>query len=623
MRLTRRQFGHVTLGALGAAMMARPGASLAANPTGEVLHGLSVFGELQYGPGFDAFAYAVPDAPKGGRMHFSVPNWAFNQNPQTYDTLNTFILKGAAPPRIELTFDALMAAAADEPSALYGALAESVTISADRNSYTLVLREGPRFRSGKPVTAEDVAATYERLKADGHPSVSLPLQRLASARAGDERMVTLTFDGQQSDAVVLALLVLPILSKAEVEADSFIETTLTPLDGSGPYRVGRFDVGRYVEYERDPEWWGWQTPYGRGLNNFDVVRIDFFRDRTAAFEAFKKGEIEYREEFTSKTWATEYDFPALADGRVVKATFPPEKNPSIQGYVVNTRRPALSDPRTRQALGLLFDFEWTNENLFYGLYARNASYFQKSDFMASGAPSDAELALLEPLRDGLDENVFGEAITPYATDGSGRDRTARRMAARLLRDAGWERRDNRFVDGSGNPLKVEILMRSPTFQRILEPWSNAMRQLGVEASVRLVDPAQYQKRLDTFDFDITTQALSYGPTPSKELLEQIFGSRGAATPGSRNIAGISDPAIDALIEAVGEAKSREDLVTALKALDRVLRATHAWIPNWHSPEHRVAYWDKFGIPPQKPDYAFPVETTWWQDDDKAAAVGRG
>ena len=270
----------------------------------------------------------------------------------------------------------------------------------------------------------------------------------------------------------------------------------------------------------------------------------------------------------------------------------------------------------------MFDFEWTNENLFYGLYARNSSYFEKSDFSASGAPSKAELALLEPLRDRVPETVFGEAIVPFTTNGRGNDRRATRMATRLLLDAGWVRRDGRFVDASGNPLKVEILMRSPTFQRILEPWANAMIKIGIEASVRLVDPAQYQKRMDTFDFDITTSALGYGPTPSRELLEQIFGSRGAATPGSRNSAGIANPAVDALIEAVGAAKTRDDLVTAMRALDRVLRSTYAWIPNWHSPNHRVAYWDKFGIPPVKPDYAFAVETTWWQDDEKAKAVGR-
>ena len=620
--LTRRAFTGLGLAGV-AALAARPGFSLAASPTGVALHGLSVFGDLKYPADFAHFDYVNPDAPKGGRMNFSVPNWAFNQNPQTFDTLNTFILKGNAPPRMELCYDALMVAAADEPSAIYGHLAQTVTISDDRNAYTLTLRPQARFRSGEPVTAGDVAFTYETMKRDGHPSVALPLQRLAKAEALDAATVRLTFDGTQSDAIVITLMALPILRRVDVEAKGFTKTTLEAFDGSGPYRPGRFDVGRYMEYERDPDWWAKDTFLGRGVHNFDTVRIDFFRDRQAAFEAFKKGEIEFREEFVSKTWATEYDFPALADGRVVKTTVPEEKLPDLQGFVCNLRRAKFADPRTRRALGLAFDFEWTNRTLFYGAYAQTDSYFEKSQFEATGMPSPGELALLEPLRDKLAPAVFGEPIAPPLSDGSGRDRRLLREANGLLAQAGWKREGRSLVDASGNPFTIEILMRSPSFERIMAPWAKNLQALGIAAELRLVDPAQYQKRIDTFDFDITGARRSLGATPSREGLQQIFGSSSADVEGSTNLAGLKDEAVDALIDAVGRAKSRADLITAMGALDRVLRSTYAWLPNWHSANHRIAYWDKFGRPEEKPDYAFTPETTWWQDDAKATAVGKG
>ncbi|MDD9908953.1 MAG: extracellular solute-binding protein [Ahrensia sp.] len=627
--ITRRRFGQLSAAAfLLGPLASRPRGALAANPAGEPLHGLSAFGELKYAAEYTHFDYVNPEAPKGGTFNFSIPNWAFNQNPQTFDTLNTFVLRGNAPPRMEMCFDALMFAenvspsVGDEPSAIYGMLAQSVEISEDRNRYTFKLRPEARWHDGTPITAADVAFTYETFKEEGHPSIALALRHLEAVEVVEERTATLVFNGEQSDRAILTAAVMPIVSRAFYTANSFTDTTMTPPLGSGPYKVGRVSAGNFIEYERATDYWAKDMPFNVGRNNFDTIRIEFYRERQAAFEAFKKGDIHYRQEFTSKTWATEYDFPALNEGKVKRQLFDAEKSPSFQGWAVNRRRAKLADPRTVQAIGLCFDFEWTNDNLFFGAYARSHSYFVGSEFAASGKPSAQELALLEPLRDKLDPSVFDEAFMQPVSDGSGGDRSLLRRANALLEEAGWKREGRILVDAQGRPFTVEFLIRSPTFERILGRFVANLKRLGIEASIRLVDPAQYQARLDTFDFDITGIARSYGATPTAEALEQIFQSDYAGIEGSLNLSGLKDEAVDALIDKMRKVASREELTTLLRALDRVLRSTHSWIPNWHSANHRVAYWDMFGFPERKPDYAFPVEATWWFDAEKAKAIGQ-
>ncbi len=628
--LTRRRFGQISAATMLATPFAGlPGVSLAANPTGKELHGLSAFGDLKYPPDYKHFDYVNPQAPKGGVFNFAVPSWLYNQNPQTFDTLNTLVLKGNAPPRMEICFDSLMFAentrssVGDEPSAIYGRLAESVEISEDRNTYTFVLRPEAKWHDRTPVTADDVAFSMMTLKADGHPVLAQLIRHLSTAQVLDDRTVKLTFNGKQSDRAILSAAVLPVISKAFYEANSFTETTLTPPLASGPYRVGRFNAGSFIEYERVEDYWAKDMPFNIGRNNFDVVRIEFYRDRQAAFEAFKKGKVTYREEFTSKTWSTEYDFPAMKEGKAKQQLFADEKSPSFQGWAVNQRRAKFTDPRTVQAISLCFDFEWTNANFFYGAYAKSHSYFVGSEFAAQGEPSAEELALLEPLRGKLDPSVFGQVYEQPATDGSGRDRSQLRRANQLLQEAGWKRQGQQLVDASGTPFTIEFLIRAPTFERILGKFVSNLKTIGIDASIRLVDPAQYQKRLDTFDFDITGIARSYGATPTHEALEQFYGSEFADIEGSFNLSGLKNDAVDALIAKVREVENREELVTILRALDRVLRSTHSWIPNWHSTNHRVAYWDMFGFPETKPDYAFPVEATWWYDAEKAKAIGKG
>ncbi len=622
--LTRRQFGQISAAALLAGPLASlPNISLAANPVGRPLHGLSAFGELEYPADYGQFRYVNVDAPKGGSFNFSVPNWAFNQNPQTFDTLNTFVLKGNAPPRMEACFDALMIAPLDEASALYGLLAQSVEISEDRNTYRFSLRPQAKWHDGTQLTAHDVAFSYTTFKEQGHPSLALSLKELVEARAIDDTTVELVFNGKQSDRSILTAAVMPVISKTYYENQPFAETSQEPPLGSGPYQVKRFSAGSYIEYGRVEDYWARNLPFAIGQYNFDVLRIEFYRERQAAFEAFKKGNIHFREEFTSKTWATEYDFPARVAGRVRQELFPAEKLPSFQGWAVNRRRAKFADKRTVQAIGLCFDFEWTNRNFFFDAYSRTHSFFVGSEFEAQGKPSASELKLLEPMRDQLSPEVFGDAILQPPSDGSGRDRARLREASNLLKEAGWKRQGRQLVDGQGQVFTLEFLIRSPTFERILGKFVANLKLLGIAAEIRLVDPAQYTKRLDTYDFDVTGLARSYGATPSRETLEQLFGSALAQTPGNTNYAGIKDPAVDALIAKVSTVQSRDELTVVLNALDRVLRSTHSWIPNWYSANHRVAFWDMFGMPDKKPDFGFPVESTWWFDQKKAAAIGKG
>lgn len=592
-----------------------PRGAVAASPNGGEHHGLSVFGDLKYGVDFSHFDYLALDAPKGGKIAFTAPSWAYNQNPQTFNSFNSFILKGDAPPRMELCFASLMVRAFDEPDAVYGLVARSVSVSEDGNRYTFFLRPEARFHDGSPLTAEDVAFSLMLLKDKGHPLISQTVREMISAKALSSDAVEVTFSGKQTRQLPMTVSLLPVLSKRYYETQDFTRTTLEPPLGCGPYRVGRHEQGRYVEYERVEDWWGRDLPVARGAFNFDVIRLEFFRDRQIAFEAMKKGALTFYEEFVSKSWATEYDFPARNEGKVIKTTFPDDRPAGAQGWFFNTRLEKFSDPRTREAIGLAFDFEWTNETLFYGLYKRTNSFFENSEMMATGLPSEAELALLEPLREQLPAGVFGEVWSAPVSNGSGQDRGLLRRATQLLNDAGWKRDGKRLVNAAGDPLEIEFLSNSPSFERVIQPFVKNMKLIGVEARFRLVDPAQYQARMNDFDFDVVGRRYALDATPG-EGIRQYWGSEAAGNAGSANLAGINDPAIDTLIEKIIHAESRQAMTVACRALDRVLRASHYWVPNWYKASHTVAYWDRFGFPPEKPRYDFPVETTWWIDKNK-------
>jgi microcin C transport system substrate-binding protein len=619
MTLTRRS----ALALAGAAALSAKLAPWAWAAGRSGLHGLSVFGDLKYPPGFAHFDYVNPDAPNGGRMNFAPPNWSTNQSVQTFNTLNAFVLNGDSPPRMELTFDTLMTRASDEPDAIYGLLAEGVDVSDDLATYTFHLRPEARFHDGSPLTADDVAFSLMLVRDKGHPALAEALKAMTKAEPLDSHTVAVTLSDERTRQTILGIAGdTPIFAKAFYSTHPFDSSSLDIPLGSGAYRVGDLAAGRYIEYQRVADYWGKDLAVNAGTANFDTIRIDFFTERQAAFEAFKKGDITFREEFTALTWATGYDFPALKAGKVKKTTeFAAEKRPALQGFYVNTRQAKFADPRTREAIGLCFDFEWSNKNLFYGSYTRLASLFGNSDYAASGEPGAGELAILEPFRSSLPPEVFGEPYVPPQTDGSGRDRTVLKRASDLLAAAGWDTVSGEVVDDEGAPLEVEFLsLGDEVYTRFLTPFANNLKALGISATVRQVDPAQYQSRLEVFDFDVTMGAFHFTATPLTELA-QFYDSKAAGQQGSNNLAAVREPAIDAALARLSTVDSRDQLIAVTRVIDRVLRARHYIIPAWYLADHRLAYWDVFGHPATKPDYDFAPETTWWFDKDRAAAIG--
>lgn len=578
-------------------------------------HGLSAFGQLKYPADFKHFDYVKPDAPVGGSL-----SMIGTAGRVTFNSFNPFIIKGDPAQGMEYLFDSLMTRAYDEPDAVYGLVAHSAELADDRSAVTFYMRPEAKFADGTPVTAEDVVFSFEALRSEGQPIYAAQLRDVVKAEALDHHTVKFTFSSPGQRRLPLNVAQLPILSKAFYKDRSFNASTLEPPLGSGPYIVADYKQGRYVTLKRREDYWGWDLPVNRGRHNFGTLRYEYFRDRTAELEALKAGEFDLREEFTSKSWATEYDIPQVRSGRMKLVSLPEGRPSGAQGFFINTRRDKFSDRRVRLALDYAFDFEWTNENLFYGLYTRTQSYFENSDLKAKGPPSEAELKLLEPYRDALPESVFETAYTSPESNGSGRDRRMLRKASRLLREAGWEIRDGKRVNTeSGEPLTIEFLIFSPTFERVISPYIRNLEALGIDANIRRVDPSQYQERMKSFDFDITTQRFVLSQTPGPEL-RNYFGSQSADAKGSFNLAGVSSPVIDALIEKVLAADSRDAMRTAARALDRVLRAGHYWVPQWYKTTHHVAFWDKFSWPETKPRYDRGVIQTWWYDEDKAARL---
>ncbi len=625
MIVDRRRFLAMSAGGF-VASAAFPKLSLAANPTGIARHGLSAFGDLKYPEGFDAFDYARPNVVPGGTFNFQAGYWYYNQNVQTFNTFNSFVRRGDAPPRMEMCFDGLMASAHDEPDAVYCHVAESVTISEDGNRFTFRLRDIARFHDGTPITAADVKFSYDTTKAAGHPQLALPLAPLSEVIAQDDRTVVLVFDGTQSAQAILSVATSqPIFSAAYYADRTFDDSTLDVPLSSGPYRIGRFNQGSFIEYERVEDYWGRAIGTGNGIGHFQTIRIEFFTERQAGFEAFKKGDVHWRREFTSKTWATEYTFPAVTEKRVLQREFPDLKRPGMQAWALNQRLERFRDRRVRDAIALCFDFEWTNRTQFFGIYVKSQSIFAGSQYEAFGVPDAAELALIETLEadHGFPDGIRDAAFTYAPADGSGRDRARLREATRLLNEAGWTSGAGGLLrNAAGESLDVEFLIRASVFERIYGPFIEVMRMVGINAGLRLVDPAQYQARQSDFEFDMIGMALTWTATPVESGLDGVLGSPSADLPGSRNLPGISDPLIDALIATVGAATNRQEHRTAMRVLDRVLRLRRDWIPTWQAPTQLVAYWDMFGFDETPPDYFWPVEVLWWYDAEKAEAIGR-
>ena len=612
--------GTVALPWLGRRAVAQPAPStpttaVATDSTvGPERHGLSIFGDLKYPADFAHFDYVDPAAPKGGTFSQIGPTIAFNQSFQTFNTLNGYILKGDAAQGVELLFDTLMARAYDEPDALYGLVAQSVAVSEDGTLYRFRLRPQARFHDGSKLTAEDVAFSLSMLKEKGHPVIAQNLRDLVSAQAEGEEVAVLRFAPTRARDVPLFAASLPIFSKAYYSAHAFDASTLDVPLGSGPYRVGPFEVGRYIEYRRDPAYWGNELPVNVGVNNFDVLRYEYFRDREVGFEAFKARAYLFRQEFTARSWATGYNFPALNEGKVKREILPDRTPSGAQGWFLNLRRPKFADPRVREALSYAFDFEWTNKNLMFDAYKRTTSFFENSDLEAEGPAGPDELVLIERIADRLTpEDIAVLKAPPWSppvSDGSGQDRALLRKGTQLLREAGWSIQGGRLVDGQGNGLSIEFLDDENGLERHTAPFIKNLKLLGIEAHFRLVDSPQYQRRLNDFDFDTTVRRFSVSTVPG-ESLRNYFGSAAASIPGSNNLSGIADPVVDLLIEEVIAAPTRDQLRTACRVLDRRLRAGRYWVPQWYSAEFRIAFWDEFGWPSApRPTYARAIPDIW-------------
>ncbi len=585
----------------------------------EPSHGLSIFGELKYPADFQHFAYVNPDAPKGGRM---VTMGTGDVN--TFDSFNQFIVKGDAAQDLDFLYDSLMVRAQDEPDAVYGLVAKSADVAPDRMSVTFKLRPEAKFADGTPVTADDVVNTLTLFKSTAtRPQYSQPLRDVVKAEALDPETVRYTFQGTLVRDLPVLIAQLPVLPKAYYATQPYDQTSLKPPLGSGPYRIKTFNAGSSITYERRDDYWAKDLPVNKGRFNFDEIRLDYFRDRTIELETLKSGGFDYREEFSSLGWATQYNIAAVQDGRLIKELLPDNRPSGAQGYFINTRREKFKDPRVREALDLVFDFEWSNKKLFYGLYKRTTSYFENSDMKAVGPPTKEELALLEPYKDKLSPEVFGEPYTPPITDGSGNNRDNLKKARDLLISAGWKPGpDGKLRNAKGEPLTIEFLDFEAMFERITLPYTENLKRIGVDASWRLVDPAQYQQRLKSFDFDVTTQRFSLGLTPGVDM-RSFISCDAAKAEGSFNLAGICDPVVDALIDKIVAAKSRAELTTATHAVDRVLRAGHYWIPHYYKAAYSVAYWNKYSRPAIQPKYDNGVLDTWWYDAKKAAALNPG
>jgi len=578
---------------------------------GDPAHGHSKYGELKYGPDFTHFEYASPDAIKGGTMVQAAQG--------TFDNLNPYVLKGVSAAGATLIYDTLTVPALDEPFAEYGLLAESVEVAEDKRWVIFRIRKSARWHDGVALTAEDVVWTFDTLMEKGHPAYKNYYAAVAKAEALDSHTVKFSFAEGNNSELPLIIGQLAIMPKHFWEDRDFEKTTLDPLLGSGPYKFSKIEPGRSISYERVEDYWAKDLPVKVGHDNFGTLQYDYYRDATVQLEALKAGDIDYRSENISKNWKTGYDFPAVEDGRVIKEEIEDLRTKPMQAFILNNRLDKFSDARVRRAMAYAFDFEWLNKNMFYGAYSRTQSYFQNSEFMADGLPTGDELAILEKYRDQLPETVFTEEYSLPVTDGSGNLRRQYRTALKLFKEAGWEVKDQKMTNvASGEVMDIELLLVSPVLERLGLSYKKTLERLGINLEVRIVDSAQYSKRVETFDFDMLVLGWRQSLSPGNEQRD-YWHSETADQEGSANYAGIKNPVIDELIKLIIEAPTREALVASTKAMDRVLLHNHYVIPQYYGSTYRIARWNKFDRPEIIP-YKGLTTSTWWIDPDKEAAL---
>ena len=573
-------------------------------------HGIAMHGDLKYGPDFTHFDYVNPAAPKGGKVRLASIGG--------YDSFNPFIVKGRSAAGIGLIYDSLLSSSADEAFSKYGHVAESVEVPDDRSWIIFTLDPDARWHDGKPISVDDVIWSFNTLKEKGAPFYRFYYSNVATPERVGPRKVKFTFTGGENRELPLIIGELTILPKHYWEGREFNDTTLLPPLGSGAYRIAAFEPNRSITYELVADYWAKDHPTQVGSSNFGSIRYDYYRDTTVAQEAFKAGEYDFRAENGSKAWATAYNIPAVEKGFISKVELPHNRSSGMQGFVFNLRNPLFQDRLVRRALAYGFDFEWSNKALFYSQYTRTRSYFDNSELAATGLPKGRELEILEDYRGRVPDEVFTQVYAPPKTDGSGNVRNNLRDAQRLLRTAGWEvSKDTRKLTNTetGQVMAFEILLVSPLFERIVLPFRQNLERLGVDIKVRIVDTAQYQERISQYDFDMMVSTWGQSLSPGNEQRD-FWGSAAADRNGTRNLAGLKDPAIDQLIEKLISAPDRTSLISYTRALDRVLQWQHIVIPNWHIPFDRLIYWNKFSRPEITPIRGAQF-FTWWVDEEKS------
>lgn len=588
-------------------------ASLGSQAATETSHAIALHGQPKYPASFKAFNYVNSAAPKGGDIRLEAMG--------TFDSLNPFINKGVPAAGINNIYDTLTIKSDDEPFTQYGLLAEKIERDpADKSWVIYHLNPKAKFSDGKPVTADDVVFSFEIVRKDGDPQYKAYYADIAKVDALDKQRVKFTFKTKDNPELQMIVGQLQILPKHYWATRNFNSTGLDIPLGSGPYLISKIDNGRSITYTRRADYWGVDLPVNRGRDNFNSMTYVYFRDFTVSLEAFKAGQFDYRVEWKAKTWAVDYNFPAVKSGFVKKLLIKNENPQGMQAFAFNLRRPLFQDIRVRQALGYAYDFEWANKTMFYNAYTRSNSFFSNSELAAHGAPTREELAILEPYRKQLSPDVFVSAPTPPKTDGSGNIRSNLATAQKLLAEAGWQVRNGKLVDKNGKPFSFEIIIAQPELERVISPFKQNLSRLGIDMKIRVIDVPQYIERERKFDFDMTTMRVPQSLSPGNEQ-RNFWGSVYADQPGSNNTMGIKNPVVDALIDQIIAASSREQLVYRTRALDRVLLAGYYVIPQYYLGADRVAIWDFFERPKIAPKYAVGLDT-WWVNPKKQAEIRR-
>ncbi|MDB5477572.1 MAG: bacterial extracellular solute-binding s, 5 Middle family protein [Alphaproteobacteria bacterium] len=585
------------------AVLSMPGMALAQTPVPAV-PALALHGSPKYGADFTHVDYVNPDAPKGGNLTLDAPG--------SFDSLNPYIIKGLPASGLGMIYQTLMEKSLDEPMTSYGLVAETVTMPEDRSWVSFKLREQARWQDGKPLTAEDVVWSFNTLIKQGQPFYRSYYANVQDVAAVNAHEVKFMFKEKNNRELPLIVGDLPILPKHywTSEGRDFSKTTLVPPLGSGPYKIKEVASGRRIVYERVKDWWAKDLPINKGRYNFDTVTMDYYRDPNVAFQAFLAGSVDFRQENIAKLWAQGYDHPAVKSGQIKKESIVHGLPTGMQAFVYNTRRPLFQDASVREALAYAFDFEWANKQLAFGSYKRSSSFFSNSELGATMPIGDAEKALLEPYRDQLPPRVFTDVYQPPKTGGNGDIRANLRQAGKMLQDAGWTMQQGVLKNAKGEAFEFEIVTNSPMFDRWLLPFIGNLKKLGIAARIREIDAAQYGNRMNDFDFDMTVSSMGQSLTPGNEQAA-YWGSAAADTPGGMNLSGIKNPVIDKLLPYIVQAKTREELITATRALDRVLQWNFYVIPQWHINSFRIAYWNKLGRPEKNPPYGLPYVDTWW------------